>query len=84
MIGRVLRVGSSAVVATYINCQPSEHRRNIVSGRGVGWYCLFYVSTYPCPLAYRCCVLVDHSERDVPPQPFSRVWLGEGTWAPQH
>ena len=37
----------------------------MVSERGVGWYFLFHVSTYPCPLAYCCCVLVNHSERDV-------------------
>ena len=83
-IARVLRVGSPTVVTVYINCQPSEHRRNIVSGRGVGWYFPFYVSTYPCSPACCCCVLVDHSERDVRPHPFSRVWLGEDTWALQH
>ena len=38
----------------------------MVSVQGDGWYFLFYVSTYPCPLAYCCCVLVDHFERDVP------------------
>ena len=83
-IGRVLRAGSPTVVAIYNNCQSSEHRRNMVSGRGVGWYFPFYVSTYPCPLAYWCCVLVDHFERDVPPHPFPRVWLSEGAWAIQH
>ena len=82
--GWVLRVGSSAVVAIYFNRKPSEHRRNMVSGRGVGWSFLFYVSTYPCPLAYCCCVLVHHSERDVPPHPFSRVWLGEDARTMQH
>ena len=48
--GWVLRVGSSAVVAIHNNCQPSEHRRNMVSGWGVGWHLLFRVSTYPCAL----------------------------------
>ena len=81
--GWVLRVGSSAVVAIYFKCQPSEHRRDMVSGRGVGWYFLFHVSTYPCPLAYFCCVLVGHFERDVPLHSFLCVWLGEGAWAPQ-
>ena len=38
----------------------------MVSGRGVGWYFLFNVSTYQCPLSYCCCVVVDYSERDVP------------------
>ena len=74
----------STVVAIYFNCQPSEHRRNVVLWRGVGWYFLFPVSTYACPLAYCCCVLDDHSEWAVPPHPFSRVWLGEEAWAPQH
>ena len=82
--GWVLRVGSSAVVAIYFNCQPSEHRRNMVSGRGVGWYFLSYVSTCPCPLPYCCCVLVDHSERDVPPHTCSCVWLGEESWEVKH
>ena len=44
----------------------------------------FHVSTYPCLWTYRCCVLVDHSEGDVSPRPFSRVRLGEGAWAVQH
>ena len=52
--------------------------------RGVGWCFLCYVSTYPWPLAYCCCVLVDHSDWDVPLHPFPRVWLGEGAWALQH
>ena len=45
---------------------------------------LLHVSTYLCALAYCCCVLVDHFERDVPPQPFSCVRLSEGAWAEQH
>ena len=49
----------------------------MVSGRGVGWSFLFYVSRYLCPLVDCRCVLVNHSERDVPPHPFSRVWLGK-------
>ena len=49
----------------------------MVSGRAVGWYFLFPVSTYACPLAYCCYVFVDHSKWDVPPHSFSRVWLGE-------
>ena len=65
-IGRVLRVGSPTVVTVYNNYQPSEHWRNMVSGRSVGWYFPFYVSPYPCPLGYCCCFLVDHRERDVP------------------
>ena len=75
-IGRVLQVGSSAVVAIYVNCQPSEHRRNMVSGRGVGWFFPFFVSTYPCSLAYCCCALVDHFERDVPLASFRACLVG--------
>ena len=39
---------------------------------------LFHVSTYPCAIAYWCYVLIDHFERDVPPQPLLCVRLGEG------
>ena len=45
---------------------------------------LFHVSTYPCSLAYWCCVLVDQSERDVHSHLFSCVRLGEGAWPVQH
>ena len=40
---------------------------------------LFHVSTYQCSLAYWCCILVDHSDRDIPSHPFSCVLLGAGT-----
>ena len=83
-IGRILRDGSPTVVAIFITSQSSEHRRNMVSGRCVGWYFPFNVSTYPCSLVYWWCVLVDHFERDVSPHPFPRVWLGKGAWALQH
>ena len=45
---------------------------------------LFHVSTYPCALAYRCCVLVDLFERDLPSHPFSCVLFTEGAWKMQH
>ena len=45
---------------------------------------LFHVSRYPCALAYCCCVLVNHFERDVPRHSFSCVWLGESAWTVQH
>ena len=83
-IGWVLWVGSSAVVATYINCQPSEHRRNMASGRGVGWYLRFMCQRMHAHWLIAAVFLVDHFERDVPPHPFSRVCLGEGVWALQH
>ena len=45
---------------------------------------LFHVSTYPCSLAYWCCVLVDHFEQDVPSHTFLCNRVGEGAWALQH
>ena len=45
---------------------------------------LFHVSTYPSSLAYWCCVLVDHFERDVTSHSFSCVRVGEGAWVLQH
>ena len=38
---------------------------------------LFHLSTYPCSMVYWCCVLIDHSERDVPSHPFAGVRVGE-------
>ena len=45
---------------------------------------LLLVATYTCSLAYWCCVLVDHFERNLPPHSCSRVWLGKGSWEVQH
>ena len=44
---------------------------------------LLHVFTYPCSLAYWCCVLVDRFERDVLSHPFSCVRLGECAWTLQ-
>ena len=45
---------------------------------------LLLLATFTCSLAYWCCVLVDHLERNVPPHSCSCVWLGEGSWKMQH
>ena len=45
---------------------------------------MFHESVYPCSLAYWCCVLVDHFERDVPSNPFSCVRVGESARTMQH
>ena len=42
------------------------------------------VTTYSCSSAHWCCVLVDHSEWNVPAHPFSGIQLGEGSRALQH
>ena len=42
------------------------------------------VTTSPCSSAHWCCVLVDHSEWNVPARAFSGIQLGEDSWAFQH
>ena len=45
---------------------------------------LLFITTRTCSLAYRCCVLVDHLERNVPPHSCSSIWLGQESWEVQH
>ena len=42
------------------------------------------VTRFSCSSADWCCVLVDHSEWDVPAHPLPFLQPGEGSWALQH
>ena len=45
---------------------------------------LFVTTMHTCSLAYWCCVLVDHLERNVPPHSCSSLWLGQESREVQH
>ena len=44
---------------------------------------LLVMTTNTCSLAYRCCVLVDHLEQNVPPHSCSSLWLDQDSWEVQ-
>jgi len=44
----------------------------------------FDTTMHTCSLAYWCCVLVDHLERNVPPHSCSSLWLGQESREVQH
>ena len=67
------------LIASRLNIDVACSRDEVLVGSF-----LLLVATYTCSLAYWCCVLVDHFERDVPPHPCSCVWLVEGSWEVQH
>ena len=67
----------------------------LIAGRvnnDVAWYrdevlvgiVLLVITTRTCSLAYWCCVLVDHLERNVPQHSCSSLWLGQESWEVQH
>ena len=67
------------LIVSRVNIDVAWSREEVLVGSF-----LLLVATYTCSLAYWCCVLVDHFERDVPPHPCSCVWLREGSWEMQH
>ena len=67
------------LIASRVNIDVAWSRDEVLVGSF-----LLLVATYTCSLVYWCCLLVDHFERDVPPHPCLRVWLGERSWEVQH
>ena len=67
------------LIASRVNIDVACSRDKVLVG-----IVLLLVATYTCSLAYWCCVLVDHLEKNVPPHSCSRVWLGKGSWEVQH
>ena len=67
------------LIASRVNIEVAWSRDEVLVG-----IVLLVMTTQTCSLAYRCCVLVDHLERNVTPHPCSRFWLGQESREVQH
>ena len=67
------------LIASRVNIEVAWSRDEVLVG-----IVLLVITTLTCSLAYWCCFLIDHLERNVPPHPCSRVLLGEESWEMQH
>ena len=67
------------LIASRVNIEVAWSRDEVLVG-----IVLLVMTTHTCSLAYRCCVLVDHLERNVPPHSSSSLWLGQESWEVQH
>ena len=67
------------LIASRVNIEVAWSRDEVLVG-----IVLLVMTTHTCSLAYRCCVLVDHLERNVPPDSCSSLWLGQESWEVQH
>ena len=67
------------LIAGRVNIEVAWSRDEVLVG-----IVLLVITTLTCSLAYWCCVLVDHLERNVPPHSCSSLWLGQESWEVQH
>ena len=67
------------LIASRVNIEVAWSRDEVLVG-----IVLLVMTIHTCSLAYRCCVLVDHLERNVPPHSCSSLWLGQDSWEVQH
>ena len=67
------------LIASRVNIEVAGSREEVLVG-----IVLLVMTTQTCSLAYRCCVLVDHLEQNVPPHSCSSLWLGQESWEVQH
>ena len=67
------------LIASRVNIEVAWSRDEVLVG-----IVLLVFTTHTLSLAYLCCVLVDHLERNVPPHSCSSLWLGQESWEVQH
>ena len=67
------------LIASRVNIEVAWSRDELLVG-----IILLVMTTHTCSLPYRCCVLVNHLERNVPPHSCSSLWLGQESWEVQH
>ena len=67
------------LIASRVNIEIAWSRDEVLVG-----IVLLVIITHTCSLAYWCCVLVDHLERNVPPHSCSSLWLGQESWEVQY
>ena len=67
------------LIASRVNIEVAWSRDEVLVG-----IVLLVITTPTCSLAYWCCVLVDHLERNVPPHSCSSLWLVQESREVQH
>ena len=67
------------LIASRVNIDVAWSRDEVLVG-----IVPFVITTHTCPLAYCCCVLVNHPEWNVSAHSFSSLWLGQESWKVQH
>ena len=67
------------LIASRVNIEVAWSRDEVLVG-----IILLAITTHICLLAYWCCVLVDHLERNVLPHSCLSLWMGQRPWEVQH